>query len=349
MPLVSDIQEATADLPLLGYTVVASLKGVEIDHNELLALLTPIGFAHFLPSLVEPRTALRRAIRAWIKELAANKTSLFDEDEGEGTKKQLIREINTRKSQVLTLALVEENIDLEALGLSYLTNLRVFYDKKAKTVSLTTTDRGVTHAVTSQDRQLLSGLLPHYERYGQLHSAGDLSRMIQDIIASMNASTLRANGGIYFVPYDQRDNLARLKELIEEKLPPPKGGTNTSNLLHLPVVDTSNAKQQLAGAAHNAFLQELEALQKDLDRFIEQSQKGKVKRDSMVERLVKYQQAKKRVELYEQVLGMRREQVIEGLAHLEKQALALIQMPGEEESAQEEAPSSPAGTVSAKV
>ena len=322
MPVQSIEDANSIGMPLLGYTVIASLKGVEVTHDDLLSLLTPMGFGQYLPALVEPRTALRRAIREWIKELSG----VFSGKEDESTKtKQLVREINSKKKNELVMVLVIEEGDLETLDLSYLKDLQIFLDKK--TQELTSLRTVSTRPKPMADWELLDKLVPHYERYAQLHTAGDLSRMIADIISSMNAQALRGNGGVYFVPYDQRYQLVLLKELIEEKLPGPADGSNQSSLLHLPIVDTQNAKAQLSGATHAAFLSDLETLAKNLQRFIEQSKNGKVKPESIAARLVQYQEMKAKVELYHRVLGMYQSEIISKLEDLEQNARRLLQVP----------------------
>jgi len=347
----TELELSTPQMPLLGYTVIANLKGIEVEHTELLSLLTPLGFADFLPALVEPRTALRRAMRDWIKELAQSSNPLIGDDEDDVVTRPLVREIPSKKklakkqtgearkkkgdpmpsdpSDWLAFALVAENINLNLWGLDYLTNLRVFYNRKTHELSLTTSSTGQTFStgqvMTFREENLLLSLTPHYRRYETLHLAGDLSRMAQDVIGSMNSQQLRPNGGAYFVPYDQRDKLTRLKELIEEKLPPPPGGENTSYLLNLPIVDSKNAKSQLATSAHSAFMQELVTLSKDMERFILQAQHGRIKRENMAKRLVEYQEMKAKVELYKQVLGMRQDEILKGLAELEGKARMLLE------------------------
>ena len=66
-----EIEQATEEFPLLGYTVIASLKGIEVQHYDLAALLASLNLSRYLPALPEPRTTLRRAIRAWLKDLTA--------------------------------------------------------------------------------------------------------------------------------------------------------------------------------------------------------------------------------------------------------------------------------------
>lgn len=341
--------EAQLGFPLLGYTVLANVRGVEANHAALLQLLTPLGHASFLPALPEARTSLRRAIRAWLKELASSGAAFGSEsDDDEKKTKQLVREINSPKSGMLTLALVEENIDLEELGLSYLTNLRVFYHKQTDTLSLTTTATGRQALMTDQtatptDRALLASLAPHFTYYRETHVAGDLGRMVSDIIAAMQSTRMKSNGGVYFVPYAKRPELQALKHLIEDTLPAAPNQTNESSLAALPIIDKPKTKAQMSAIAHRSFMAELTTLQKDLERFIEQAQSktrkgkpGRIKQESMLARLADYQGMKAKVQMYSEVLGMRQQEIIGHLDQLQATARGLLEAAAEALSEEEE-------------
>ncbi len=127
------------------------------------------------------------------------------------------------------------------------------------------------------------------------------------------------------MPYDQLDRLIRLKELIEEKLPPPQGGENSSSLLHLPIMDSKNSKSQVAAYAHIAFMQELVTFGKDMERFVLQAKHGRIKKENLTNRLVEYQEMKAKTELYWELLGMPQEEILKSLTELEEKARTLIQ------------------------
>jgi hypothetical protein len=308
-----DIEPATDDFPLLGYTVIAALGGVAVRHDELRRSLAALGLERYLPGLPEPRTALRRALRAWLDELAGSRGEALDlgiEDDGERRTRQLVREIPG--ARLLTLALVAESVDLAHLGLSYLTNLRVFFDRATGELTLTTTASGqpdplqLAPGATTRDRALLGRLRPHWEYYRELHTSSDLGRMVQAIIADLDATSLRPAGGVSFVPYGQRAALQRLKQLIEATLPAAPGQRNTSTLLHLPVVDRPGVRAHMARAIHQALLGEVASLQKDLDRLGE------------------YRALRTKIELYGEILGARQQQALGALAGLQQTARSLL-------------------------
>jgi hypothetical protein len=348
-----EIAQASDEFPVLGYTVIATLKGVEVRHDELLRLLTPPGLARYLPALPEPRTSLKRAIRAWLKELAtAGPGWLAEEDDEDLRTRRLVREISAARSPLLTLALVAENADLSELGLSYLTNLRVCLDRTTDTLNLTTTPAGqdAVRQTALQDQALLAGLVPHWAYYRDVHTGGDLGRMVHDIIAGLDASPMRAGGGVYFVPYAQRPALRALKHLLAA-LPAAPGQENASSLVHLPILDRPAIKRQMAAIAHRSFMSELVALQKDLERFVQQAQavtrsgkQGRIKSQSMVSRLADYQAMKARVALYGEMMEMRQQEILRGLEQLQTTARTLLETAAGALSADDPEAAAPAAT-----
>src|SRR5579883_836923 len=295
--------EEEVGFPLLGYTAVASLKGIEVEQATALNILTPLGLSHYLPGLPEASTVLSRAVRRWMRELAKGDLGVAEEE------KILLRNVTKGKSETLVLALVVESSDLAQWGLSYLVNLRILLDKQTGILKLTRTGSGQNVAMTQQDEDLLKTLEPHWHYFQTVYTSADLGRMVTRIIADMDASSMRAEGGAYFVPYQNLAKLQQLKDLIETKLPAAPGGVNSSHLSAFPVIDRPKTKKEMSQLSHRSFLAEVEALQKDLQRFVEQAQSktkkgkpGRVKQQSIVARLADYQAVKAKVQLYNEVL-----------------------------------------------
>lgn len=344
---MDEIKESTATMPLLGYTVIASLdSSLEVSFADLQQTLMPLGFGSddLLPPAPEPRTYVRRAITAWIKEMAQEGTGttvdLFEEDETGHKTKPLVREVKIRDKAQIVLALVSENVDLAAMGLSYLTNLRVFYVKPKKdkdgqetpgVLNLTLTPSGATDAHThvpdDQEQTLLDGLQKHIEHYAETYKTQELTRMVKKIIESMNATTMRPSGGVYFVPYQHRDQLARLKTLVEQNLTAPTGKT-TSTLMHLPVVDEANTKAQVSRSAHQTFVSKAYAFEVDMQRFLNNPanrQRG-IHKNLMEKRIEDMEAVKNELDLYGKLLGVQREEIAAKLDKMEDQARELINL-----------------------
>ncbi len=336
----STIKEATDDFKLLGYTVIASVdKKLEVTRTDLQTVTTPLGFAHCSPPQVEPNTFVKRAITAWLRELAKNGTGagILDEEEEGRKARPLVRQIKTPNKRVIILALVKENINLEELGLEYLTNLRVFYvradptkeEKEEPILTLTLTASGATNPATyipnTREADHLAGLKTHVDYYAQVYKSGEISRMVTDIIEGMNATNMRSGGGVYFVPYSQRDRLIRLKTLLEESLP-TIANTSGGTLLHIPIVDEENSKQQIAGSAHSAFVQKVTAQKEALQRYITHNRKRGIRVESLQAKMDEYESLRAELDLYYQLLGLRREELETELQTLEQQAQELISL-----------------------
>jgi hypothetical protein len=249
-----EIERSTEGLPLLGYSVQWSLRGVQIQHNELVKALASCGFGRYTPDPPTPRKALRRAIESWVmgRSRAGHGPTLSwryshedeesatpDQGQGQSRRQQmLVRTINQRDSEYLVFALVLEEADLQALGLSYGTDLRVLLRKSDLTIAITAAPTG---RVNSGPTPPVAAELPdHWARYRNLHMAADLSRTVCQVVRDMGAISLRAGGGTYFVPPSAAGRLGRLRALVNKleelsatkdgsaRVDGPTGGTGSS-------------------------------------------------------------------------------------------------------------------------
>jgi len=319
--------ERTAALPLLGHTVSWRFSGIEIRHDEFAWRLLAADFAHAAPKPPTPRAALRRALIAWLGDRAragAGPALGWDADElddaGGGTaQRALIRVINRRGGDWLVFALVAEDIDLAALGLSYGTSLRFLLEKATGRLVCTADATGEADAVL-ESAQLEAEIQPYWRRYRAILVAADVSRAVRAIVAGLGAVSLRHGGGYYFVPDRRRDELARLRHLVAD-LPTRPG--HEPFLLTLPQVDAPAARRQLARAAHVDFMAELGALDADLQRFLD-APEGTVRPRTIVGRLAAFRALRVKADAYAELLGMRQERIVGQLAGLVAKAGAVV-------------------------
>ncbi|MBF6611604.1 MAG: hypothetical protein IVW55_00565 [Chloroflexi bacterium] len=355
-----EIERSTEGLPLLGYTVQWSLRGLQVEHDDLVKALTEIGFQGYTPDPPTPRKALRRAIESWVLRRAQagqgaglSGRDVEGDEEGEvrgegeeggtgthtsGQRRQvLVRTINRRDSEYLVFALVLEEADLRSLGLSYGTDLRVLLRKSDLSIAITTTPRGRVSGDTTPP--IAAGLPEYWARYRSLHTASDLSRVVCDIVRGMGAISLRAGGGTYFVPPSAVGSLDRLRTLVsnlEDLNFKRRGGSrarkareaqgareSNSFLLSLGVPDAKFARRSLARAAHTSFMDELAVMQTDLQRFIV-APAGTVKPKTVSERLLQYKEIYARAEMYATLLDMQKDQITSAVHRLEAQAQAIV-------------------------
>jgi len=249
--------------------------------------------------------ALRRALAEWIKTKQRTARTLQlqpgDEDQeenGGGRRRTLIRVIDRAGSEHLVYALVAEDIDFSALGLSYGTALRILLNKKTGEMICTTDAEGVIDA-QRESQQLADELMPYWRRYRDLFIARDLSQMMREIVDGMNAVSLRQAGGVYFVPEGERDSLLRLRRLIAGI---PQVAEPRAYVCTLGVPDAVEAKRGLSKAVHAGLLDEINSLRGDLGRLSESG--DRLREKTIAQRLVIYKQLKAKAEMYQDLLGM---------------------------------------------
>lgn len=340
--------EESIGFNLLGYTVVFSLKGLEVDTATMEDLLTPLDrtledgtvkYAKDLLPEVRVHTRLKRAILRWMRDQATDhKESLGIEDKDE---KGMLRAITSGSSaDILCYAIVSEKRDLDQWGLSYLTNVRIFYNQPGDTIIV---NKGVGQDMT-YNQELQQSFLPFWEKYRDVYTAEDIGRLVPRVIATLQSATLKDGGGTYFVPYEQRAALQTLKDIVELKIPTAPNQERAVNLTAIPIIDRPSTKRNMATLAFKAMEAEIIAMQKDLERFIEEvrtpvrdRKTGEVKKDkngtikytkvreeTINERIKAYGQTKAKVQVFKERLGLQEADLLAKLAALENAARTVI-------------------------
>lgn len=322
---LNGVEASTSQFPLIGYTVFWRLAGIRVSHPDLEQALQAAGFEKHLPDPPTPRVALRRALAEWIRSKQRIARSLQlqqdDEDQDENNsvrRRTLIRVINRAGSEHLVYALVAEDIDFSALGLSYGTALRILLHKKTGEMICTTDAEGVIDA-QRESQQVTDELMPYWRQYRDLFIARDLSETMREIVDGMNAVSLRQSGGVYFVPAGERDSLFRLRQLITDI---PRIDDLDPFVCALGVPDAVEAKRGLSKAVHAGLLDEVNSLRGDLNRLSESG--DHLREKTIAQRLVVYKRLKAKAEMYQELLGMRQDEVRTGITALEREALNLL-------------------------
>lgn len=114
--------------------------------------------------------------------------------------------------------------------------------------------------------------------------------------------------------------LTRLRDLITDL---PVAGLTRPVTLMLGQLDSRATRRQLALAAHQDFLRQLDAARADLAAF-SQKPDGTVLPKTVAERLTAYRQLRQRVETYADLLGMQQEAIVAGLHELTAQAARIV-------------------------
>lgn len=317
---------AAPGLPLLGYTVSWRFSGIAIGHDDLRRRLLAAGFGAYTPKPPTARATLRRALIAWIRERSrAGRGPSLDwdgaelDDGGAARQRALIRTINRRASDWLVFVLVAEDVDLVVLGLSYGTSLRFLLHKSTGRLVCTTDATGEADAVL-ESAQIEAEVQPHWRHHRELHVSGDLALVVRRIVGGLGAVALREGGGYYFIPERQREPLIRLRRFVAA-LPVRPG--HEPFLLALPQPDVQAARRQLAQAAHAGFMDELAAMDGDLQRFLD-ADPGSVRQSTMARRLAEFKTFRAKADAYADLLGMRQERIAATLDALVAKARAVV-------------------------
>ena len=323
---LSEIENQTGP-DFLGYVVNWRLMNIRVQEADLRAALDRAGFSNHLPTLPTPRKALRRALEAWIADRTQKQTGIpqpittpaSDNDDENQKETTLIRVINKAGAEHLVFGIVSENVDFNKLGLSYGTQLRILLHKKTGEILCTTDADGVISA-QNESSQVTNELIPYFNEFRRLFFTDDLSKMVHAIITSMNAVSLRKEGGVYFVPHAERHQIELAKELIASL---PTTATDKPYLLAIPVTNTEVAKADVALAIHHGFLDEIKSMASDLDRFA-QAEPGTVRPDTIANRLIQYKYVKEKVGMYATLLSMQQDNILKGLEALTRKAQEIV-------------------------
>lgn len=320
------VQTTVEKMPLVGFTVFWRLAGIRTSHDDLSRALAQADLLQFLPKTPTPRIALRRALERWMadRKRAANLVSsqsaeeeceLGEVDEAQRT---LIRVINRTGSEHVVFALVAENIDFAALGLSYGTSLRIRLHKKTGAMIVTTEAEGRIDA-QHESQRLAAELTPYWDEYRDLHIARDLSEMMRTIISSLHATSLRQAGGVYFVPVTERARLTQLQTMVDALPRIPK---IDPFVCALGIPEEKETKRGLAQAVHAGMLDELSGLRADLEQLAAGG--SRVREKTITQRMLGFRRMRAKAELYRDLLDMQQEQVRSAISELEGEARKLL-------------------------
>ena len=321
-PVWDTLHNANHTLPTLGQIVMWRLRGCAITHSDLKNRLDPAGFVAYLPKPPSAHVALRRAITAWIAEGGNGRRNRLATDDDEETTpiRALIRPIRTGHKRWLTFGLVLEKVDLVRMGLDYGTDLRIFLDKDTDHIILTTEDSGdIVDDNLPPTHPLAADLERWWLHYKALHTAGDLARIVRQIVGDMSSMGLRREGGVYFVPITYNSGIERLRAFVEGL---PQDAGQVAYLFTNSVIDEKEARRNLAKAVHTGFMDQIAALQGDLRDL---RAKGNTTRSTSIsERLVTYRKLREKLEIYAGLLDFQKIDILDGIAQLRADAMAAI-------------------------
>lgn len=264
--VIREINEATAEknLPILGSIVWWSLTGVEVARDQIEQHVKDAG----LPEAIVPRIEMRGALT---KAMAALKTPL------------IVRRLHTDEDdERFSIALVREDVKLAALvDVEYQAEQVVTYERAAKTLKF----KSSVHADEIRDLFTL---------YAFTFRAAEVRKVIQNALEGVHALTVREHGGIYFVPVQHQDVVAKLADLIECRLP-------ACEFSSLAIVNSGETKRGMNRVAANEIKSEMDAAETDIKALLE---KETVRGDTLKHRVAEYRRLREKALAYKELVGL---------------------------------------------
>jgi hypothetical protein len=329
----ADITAASRAYPILGFVISWYARGIQVDYADLEALLDLAGFRAYIPSKPTKRNALRRGIENWLKARGAVRGGVDgaigedDDDDAETSsrggranvqQRTLVRVSSPATSDYAVFGVVTEEVDMATLGFTHDTNLRFLLHKKSGAVIVTTDRRGVDQ-VTQSDT-ILAEIQPHWDRAKRTIVGKDISRMLVDIVQSLEPVDMGTKGGCYFVLADKENAVERLARLVAAL---PSTSKYKPFMTVLGVPDEAQWRRQLTKATKVKLDADLHAMQLDLQRFTD-AKPGTVKPETIAARLVEYRELKERAITYRDLLGLWTTDIEQGVAELQAAAAAVL-------------------------
>jgi hypothetical protein len=235
----------------------------------------------------------------------------------------LIRSIgDNASSRWLVYSLVAENKNVQDLCLDYATDVRFFLEKATGRLLVTTEARGMI-AAENEAASIGRQIAPFWARHRNLFLSGDVSRVLTGIVESLDAVALREGGGSYFVPISRQAALDKLRAFVANL---PVSGRQAAQVFAFPILDAGATRTQIRDAANADFFAEIDAAEKDLDRFVEQHHEkaGSVRASTVTARIEAYMRLREKARIYADATGMRQERILDELTSLETKARSLL-------------------------
>lgn len=203
--------------------------------------------------------------------------------------------------QEIVFGIVNEQRDGSG-GLRYQQEARISLDRSSDSLS----SDFPSHDMVRQFFQ-------RFEDLRDVHTADDVRRTITKTLDSFAAVTLRANGGVYWVPAPYADGLRLLQGVVE------KLGQSKMHLV--PITRSKEGQAALAQAAKASIEDELNALQAEVQEFLANPPD---RASTLMRRLTTYDDLRRRAGLYQTVLSAQVYGLGESLAQMERQVHGLL-------------------------
>jgi hypothetical protein len=160
---------------------------------------------------------------------------------------------------------------------------------------------------------MVQKLVARFEELKTTHTTDDIRRTITKALDALAAVTLRQMGGVYWVPAVYAKELRQLQAVIER--------LGKSRMYLVPVTATKEGQAALAQAAKASIVEELAALQTEMQQFLATPPD---RASTLMRRLEHFDDLRRRAYLYHTVLQAQVVGLGDNLSEMERQVRGLL-------------------------
>lgn len=268
------------ELVIIGFFCWWSVNQVKVSRVNFQELLSSVGLDYDFSKFGNPVYLQRSSFLKAVREVKGQH------------KEFLIRKIK-KTNLSYTFGLVDESINEQEKHLNYSHSATMDFNPVTGQLTCDKQHRAF------REIELL------YQEYTNMLNSDDVRTILLDIISSLKSVSVRARGGIYFIPVCYKEVVEKLEVLLE-KLP----GDNYFAVA--PQIDTLKSKQSI----FKAFIY---GLKEKLAKFHEELEEdGLTRKHALENRVQEIKQVKEEIEFYKSSLNFQVEDLNIQLEKLDK-------------------------------
>ncbi len=148
--------------------------------------------------------------------------------------------------------------------------------------------------------------------------SGDLRTIVMRTLKASNSITVREKGGVYFVPRQALDTVAKLRALC--------GQIPGAVFNRLRIADEPEEREDMLKTAGAEIEAELADAEKEMQEINDKAKEGKIRGDTIDRRIKTFGEIKAKALAYKDLLNFKAEDVEERLNKLQNQAAVLLEL-----------------------
>lgn len=209
-------QPSTQGFEILGQIAWWDIASIRIDKDIFQTAWNDANLPEHEFTRTTLQEATNRGIEDWLDQRRA--TYGLGKKSSSGTvgddKRSLIRTINQAGAEWVVFVIVTEKADMAGLGLSHVSAMRILMRKKDGALVVTFTASGAPDDVNNEIalRHEIDILRQPY--FGTVLGAS-VSNGIRSVLKKMGGVCVRRDGGVYFMPPNERPAMTRMGEVLD--------------------------------------------------------------------------------------------------------------------------------------